>query len=135
MLITVPFCRSMLKLLCIVIFTFTVYLSTFILPGLDIKTPQEIKSDYNSYKVNLPQNPTDCNQYIQVSKKYLKEDNITYGCKALEEEGCQTTYNEYYEKADPLSVFLRSSTCDLDWPQFGSVSKEENFIRFFPFLF
>ena len=83
------------------------------------------EEDYSSYRMNLPPNPTNCSKHIQNAKMYLQKENISYDCKALSEEDCQATYNDYYEKADPLSVFLRSSTCDLEWPQFGSVSQEE----------
>ena len=121
----------MVKLLCIIIFTYTVYYSATNITQMDYNYNTQggiifrNEEDYSSYRMNLPPNPTNCSKHIQNAKMYLQKENISYDCKALSEEDCQATYNDYYEKADPLSVFLRSSTCDLEWPQFGSVSQEE----------
>ena len=78
-----------------------------------------------SYRNILPPNPTNCTNHIKDTNYFFKKDNITYDCKPLEKEDCQTTYDDYYKKADPYSVLERSSVCDLEWPQFRSVSQEE----------
>ena len=40
-------------------------------------------------------------------------------------EGCTQVYNTIQEKVDPLSVFGRSSTCELDMPSYSTMSKQE----------
>ena len=78
-----------------------------------------------SYKMFVPSNPINCTQHIREAKMFLSKENLSCSCSALEEENCGSTYNTFYERADPLSVFLRSASCDLDWPDFQSISKEE----------
>ena len=85
----------------------------------------EHSKNYISYRSNLPPNPTNCNILIQETKGFFKKVGVNYACKALEEENRQFIYDEYFEKADPLSVFLRTATCDIEWPQYGAVSQEE----------
>ena len=107
----------------------TVTLFIFLLYSL-LFTPQvtnnQARDDHKlSYRSNLPPNPTNCSTLIRDTKKLLAKENMKYDCKALEENDCQDTYDEYYEKADPLSVFLRSASCDLTWPNYSSVSEKE----------
>ena len=121
---------SMLKPLCLLIFIFLIYYAATVLTFLAYSTPAEIRqgragADHQSYRINIPPNPTNCSALIRETKQFLTKENVSYNCKALEEEDCQPTYDEYFEKADPLSVFLRSATCDIEWPQYGSVSQEE----------
>ena len=118
-----PTCRiisNVLKLLSVFLLILTVYLFlTSLVPlayNLHGVISTKTEMDYSSYIMFIPANPTNCTTYIRKTKEFLSKENISYACKALEEEGCQGTYNDYYEKADPLSVFLRSSTCDLEWP-------------------
>ena len=120
---------SMLRSLCIVIFTLylchSVTLVTFKACNTSEDQTVEHRKSYISYRSNLPPNPTNCNILIQETKGFLTKVGVNYACKALEGENCQFIYDEYFEKAGPLSVFLRTATCDVEWPQYGAVSQEE----------
>ena len=85
----------------------------------------DVTRNYSNFEAFQHKNPFNCSQHIQKSKKYLLNENISYSCEALEEEGCDEVYNYYLQMDDPLSVFLRSSSCDIDWPQFKSISPDE----------
>ena len=107
----------------VTLFTFLAY--SIVVPSPVTDNQARYDHQHKSYKSNLPSNPTNCSTLIRDTKKFLAKDNLKYECKALEEDDCQNTYDEYYEKADPLSVFLRSAGCDLTWPNYTSVSEEE----------
>jgi len=85
----------------------------------------QYESYYSSYKIFMPVSTMNCTAHIRETKQYLERAGLDYACKALEEEGCAATYDLYTQKADPLSVFLRSSSCDIDWPEYTTVSQEE----------
>ena len=71
-------------------------------------------------------NTTDnCTELITQTQSILSQANISLDCSPMRLEGCQQVYNTIYEKADPLSVFLRSSTCELDMPSYSRVSMQE----------
>ena len=110
------------RLLCFISFIYSVY---FVLLS-KVSLPKIInENDLSSFKAFQAVNSVNCSQHIREAKGFLSYENISYSCKALEEDGCNLTYNYYFQRADPLSVFLRSSSCDLDWPQYRSISQEE----------
>ena len=108
------------------IFYLVTYFSLYSILFIPRVTHNKDRDDQqNSYSSNLSTNPTNCSTLIKDTKKFLAEVKMKYDCKALDEENCQNTYNDYHEKADPLSVVLRSASCDLTWPNYSSVSDKE----------
>ena len=83
------------------------------------------RRDYASYARFSPTSRTNCTEHIQASKQHLARAQLGYACQALEEAGCAQHYDLITQRADPLSVFLRSSSCDIDWPGYSSVSQQE----------
>ena len=91
-----------------------------------------------------------CRQKILQTQKYLEVEagngNVTFTCEALIARGCEETHKRwaawtfssllmisspthfitrYSDLADPESVYNRSLSCDLAWPQYSSISQEE----------
>ena len=50
----------------------------------------------------------------------------------MEEEGCEETFQVISSMATPESVYNRSLSCQLDWPEYSQVTKEE---RDFPLAY
>ena len=77
-------------------------------------------------------NLANCSQLIRGSNSLLRESGLSYSCSALQEEGCEETYQRIYSRADPECVYERSLSCDLDWPGYSQISQEE---RDFPLAY
>ena len=57
-----------------------------------------------------------------MEKQNLSSTHVT--CSELDIEGCDSLWKDHYEKASPISVYLRSTSCDLAWPNI-TVTQEE----------
>ena len=66
-----------------------------------------------------------CHKLIREAKDLLRENNQSYSCSAIEEEGCEETYQGISSMATPESVYNRSLSCQLDWPEYSQVTQEE----------
>ena len=69
----------------------------------------------------------DCKDGIKQTREVLLEQNLSsiqIGCPAFDSELCWTVWTDLHEKANPVSIYLRSTNCELDWPNI-SVTQEE----------
>jgi len=73
-----------------------------------------------------------CSELIRETKNLLRAENLSYSCSALEEIDCDLTYQRIYSRSNPESVFSRSRSCDLNWPEYREISSEE---RDFPLAY
>ena len=72
-------------------------------------------------------------------RQLLHDANVSYDCSVLAEEGCEETYQRlgkntkyisvslfrYTEVGAATSVYNRSVTCDIELPEYSSISLEE----------
>ena len=68
-----------------------------------------------------------CKDGIKRTREHLQWQNLSslqVNCKAFEPEGCDEVWKDLHEKANPVSVYLRSTSCDIDWSNI-SVTQEE----------
>lgn len=68
---------------------------------------------------------SNCSELIRETKNLLRAENLSYSCSALEEIDCDLTYQMIYSRSRPESVFSRSQSCDLEWPEYREISSEE----------
>ena len=87
---------------------------------------------YSSFLHSLPPIPVDCKTIITKTRLLLINRNISTNCAALQEENCQETFKTISDLADPFSVFLRSASCQIDFPRDTTTTKKE---RDFPLAF
>ena len=89
-----------------------------------IRSSQHQSVQYPGYK---PEPRTDnCHVIISETLDNLSAANLSVSCSLLDQhQGCQTIFDEIHRKADPFNVFIRSSTCDLDFPEYHAISSFE----------
>ena len=89
---------------------------------------------YQNLAVKVPEivDQENCHKLIREAKDLLRENNQSYSCSAMEEEGCEETYQGISSMATPESVYNRSLSCQLDWPEYSQVTQEE---RDFPLAY
>ena len=73
-----------------------------------------------------------CSDLIRQTSDLLRAENLSYSCSALEQIDCDLTYQRIYSRSIPQSVFSRSRSCDLNWPEYRDISSEE---RNFPLAY
>ena len=82
---------------------------------------------YQNLAVKVPEivDQENCHKLIREAKDLLRENNQSYSCSAMEEEGCEETFQVISSMATPESVYNRSLSCQLDWPEYSQVTQEE----------
>ena len=79
------------------------------------------------YNILIKKEAIQCKDGIKRTRELLQWQNLSslqVDCEAIEPEGCDEVWKDLHEKANPVSVYLRSTSCDLDWSNI-SVTQEE----------
>ena len=139
-----------IRILLLIIFCYICHLLLHI-----IVTPTKSKSsiekmlrtsDKNVWSQNFSLIATNCKEYIRKSRYYheskifvwtlvdhhhilcrqlLHDANVSYDCSVLAEESCEETYQRLGKIGAATSVYNRSVTCDIELPEYSSISLEE----------
>ena len=75
----------------------------------------------------IPKYGNNCREKINDVKDMLESQNLSSSlvtCSMMDIAGCGPLWQDLHDRANPVSVYMRSMSCDLDWPNV-TVTKEE----------
>ena len=97
---------------------------------IKVEENDTIKSETTKQPKVLLSKHANCTHSITQTKEHLQLQNLSsiqVNCSAFNLEGCDEVWKDLHAKANPISVYLRSTSCDLDWPNITVTQEELNF--------